>query len=72
MRCCTIKLKRRWRYCPSCGEEIEWPQPLPPPKQWPPSVLAAMVGQYGVPLTVNILQSREVEILAGRVNGTGS
>ncbi len=25
MRCCTIKLKRAWSYCPGCGEAIEWP-----------------------------------------------
>ncbi len=25
MRCCTIKLKRSWGYCPGCGEEIDWP-----------------------------------------------
>ncbi len=25
MRCCTIKLKRAWEYCPGCGEGISWP-----------------------------------------------
>ncbi len=68
MRCCTIKLKRSWEYCPGCGESIEWPRKLPFPEQWAESEIGRLVAKHGVAMTVNILESRKMEILAGRYN----
>ncbi len=68
MRCCTIKLKRSWEYCPGCGEAIEWPRKLPPPQKWSDlDIELIRMSSEPVETVINRIRSRETEILAGYV-----
>ncbi len=70
MRCCTIKLKRAWEYCPGCGESIEWPRKqVYLGKRSELDIEMLRMRPEPIETVINRIRSRETEILAGGYNG---